>query len=76
MDDIVDVILKADQYEYYDLKQRNIQKLKTILYTSKTPDEARLLLNISNDFTKEEDECDKVGSIHEQRYMFMLDIHE
>jgi phosphatidylinositol 3-kinase len=56
MDDIVDVILKADQYEYYDLKQRNIQKLKTILYTSKTADEARLLLNISNDFTKEEEE--------------------
>jgi hypothetical protein len=56
MDDIVDVILKADQYEYYDLKQRNIQKLKTILYTSKSPDEARLLLNISNDFTKEEEE--------------------
>jgi hypothetical protein len=56
MDDIVDVILKADQYEYYDLKQRNIQKLKTILYSSKTPDEARLLLNISNDFTKEEED--------------------
>lgn len=56
MDDIVDVILKAEQYEYYDLKQRNIQKLKTILYTSKTPDEARLLLNISNDFTKEEED--------------------
>ena len=25
LDDIVDVILKAEQYEYYDLKQRNIQ---------------------------------------------------
>lgn len=56
MDDIVDVILKADQYEYYDLKQRNIQKLKSILYHSKSVDEARLLLNIINDFTKEEEE--------------------
>jgi phosphatidylinositol 3-kinase len=56
MDDIIDVILKADQYEYYDLKQRNIQKLKTILYHSKSVDEARLLLNIPNDFTKEEED--------------------
>jgi hypothetical protein len=54
-DDIVDVILKAEQYEYYDLKQRNIQKLKTILYHSQTPDEARISLNITNDFSKEEE---------------------
>jgi hypothetical protein len=56
MDDIVDVILKAETYEYYDLKQRNIQRLKTILYQSKSADEVRLLLNIKNDFSKEEEE--------------------
>lgn len=56
MDDIVDVVLKSDQYEYYDLKQRTIQKLKTILYSSHSADEARILLNISNDFSKEEEE--------------------
>jgi hypothetical protein len=56
MDDIVDVILKAEQYQYFDLKQRTIQKLKNILMQSKNQEEARLLLNIDNDFTKEEED--------------------
>ena len=34
VDDIVDVILKAEQYQYVDLKQRTIQKIKNILYSS------------------------------------------
>ncbi len=56
MDDIVDVILKSEDYQYFDLKQRTIQKLKNILIQSKNQEEARLLLNISNDFTKEEED--------------------
>ena len=56
MDDVVELILKAEKYQYYDLKQRNIQKLKNILATCKSPNEARLLLNIKNDFTKEEED--------------------
>jgi hypothetical protein len=56
LDDIVDIILKAEQYQYHDLKQRTIQKLKNILYDSKNPQEARVLLNLINDFTKDEEE--------------------
>jgi hypothetical protein len=55
-DDIVDVIIKSDTYQYTDLKNRNIQKLKNILYSSKSPNEARLLLNLKNDFTPEEED--------------------
>lgn len=56
MDDVVDIILKAEQYQYFDLKQRTIQKLKNILAQSKNPEEARLLLNTNNDFTREEED--------------------
>lgn len=56
MDDIVEVILKSENFGYQDLKQRTIHKLKNILTTSKTPNEARLLLNIKTDFSKEEEE--------------------
>jgi len=56
LDDIVDVILKSEQYQYHDLKQRTILKLKNILQISKNPQEARTLLNLISDFTPEEEE--------------------
>jgi hypothetical protein len=55
-DDIVDVILKAEKYNYYDLKQRSIQRFKTILVSTKNPEEACMLLNLKYDFSKEEEE--------------------
>jgi phosphatidylinositol kinase/protein kinase (PI-3 family) len=73
MDDIVEVILKADQYEYQDLKQRNIQKLKHILYTSKTVQESRMLLNIHSDFTDEEEEFYCHDSYWKATQKFMSD---
>ena len=56
LDDIVDVVLKSEQYQYHDLKQRTIQKLKNILQISKNAQEARVLLNLISDFTSEEEE--------------------
>ncbi len=56
MDDIVDVVLKAEQYQYLELKQRTIQKLKNIMNNSKSAEEARILLCITTDFTKEEED--------------------
>ena len=56
LDDIVDVVLKSEQYQYHDLKERTIQKLKNILQISKNAEEARVLLNINCDFTKEEED--------------------
>jgi hypothetical protein len=55
-DDIVDVILKADKYHYQDLKHRSIQRLKTILISATNAQEACMLLNLTYDFTKEEEE--------------------